>query len=212
MTQAGAACTFTPSPTSLSTTSAGGALSFSLATQTGCSWTATSNASWLRVTSGATGNATATIGLTADPNTAGSSRTAVVTAGGQSVSVAQAAANCSFSASPTTASVASAASSATIAVTATASCNWTATSNAGWLTITSGASGSGNGSVGYTVAANTGTFKLTHGEVHHYVKTAESGRKRLHGLCTNCGTRIYAASVDEPCGHAAFAGRRLMVH
>ncbi len=39
-------------------------------------------------------------------------------------------------------------------VTAGTGCNWTASSNAAWLTITSGSSGSGNGSVGYLVAAN----------------------------------------------------------
>ena len=35
------------------------------------------------------------------------------------------------------------------------SCPWTATSNASWITITSGSSGSGNGMVGFSVAANT---------------------------------------------------------
>ena len=38
---------------------------------------------------------------------------------------------------------------------ATAGCAWTATSSAPWLTVTSGASGNGNGTVGYSVAANT---------------------------------------------------------
>ena len=57
-----------------------------------------------------------------------------------------------------------------------------------------------------TVAANTSTFKVTYGEIHHYVKTAESGRKRLHGLCTNCGTRLYAASVDEPRAYSLRTG------
>ena len=57
-----------------------------------------------------------------------------------------------------------------------------------------------------TVAANTPTFKVTYGEIHHYVKTAESGRKRLHGLCTNCGTRLYAASVDEPRAYSLRTG------
>ncbi|MBX7199691.1 MAG: GFA family protein [Rhodospirillaceae bacterium] len=57
-----------------------------------------------------------------------------------------------------------------------------------------------------TVAANAGTFKLLYGEVHHYVKTAESGRKRLHGLCTICGTRLYAASSDEPRAYSLRTG------
>ncbi|HUI57792.1 MAG TPA: protease pro-enzyme activation domain-containing protein [Bryobacteraceae bacterium] len=41
----------------------------------------------------------------------------------------------------------------TIPVSAATGCTWTAVSNVSWITITSGASGSGNGTVGYTVAA-----------------------------------------------------------
>ena len=40
-------------------------------------------------------------------------------------------------------------------VTAGTGCAWTAASSASWITVTSGASGSGNGSVGYSIAANT---------------------------------------------------------
>ncbi len=44
--------------------------------------------------------------------------------------------------------------------TTTAACAWTASSNAlPWLTITSGASGTGNGSVGLSIAANTGAAR-----------------------------------------------------
>lgn len=46
-----------------------------------------------------------------------------------------------------------------ISVTAPGGCAWTATSNAAWITITSGTPGSGNGSVGYTVAANSGVAR-----------------------------------------------------
>ena len=42
-------------------------------------------------------------------------------------------------------------------VTAPASCAWTVQSSASWISVTSGASGSGNGAVQYTVAAHTGT-------------------------------------------------------
>ncbi|HKR11905.1 MAG TPA: M36 family metallopeptidase [Pyrinomonadaceae bacterium] len=64
---------------------------------------------------------------------------------------------CSFSINPTSASFAAAGGSASVAVTTTTGCNWTAVSNNSFITITSGASGSGNGTVNYTVAANTGT-------------------------------------------------------
>src|SRR5581483_4600657 len=45
-------------------------------------------------------------------------------------------------------------------------CNWSAASTVPWLTLTSGLSGTGNGTVGYTVAANpdtaprSGTLKI----------------------------------------------------
>jgi hypothetical protein len=68
---------------------------------------------------------------------------------------------CSFSISPTSASVAAASSSGTVTVTATAGCSWTAVSNASFITITSGASGTGNGTVGYSVAANVATTSRT---------------------------------------------------
>ncbi|MBV9926188.1 MAG: M36 family metallopeptidase [Acidobacteria bacterium] len=62
---------------------------------------------------------------------------------------------CSFSISPTSASVAAAGGTGTVSVTATAGCGWTAVSNASFITVTSGASGTGSGTVGYSVAANT---------------------------------------------------------
>ncbi len=48
-----------------------------------------------------------------------------------------------------------------IAVVASGDCGWTAKSNAAWVTITSGLSGTGNGKVEYAVAANTGTASRT---------------------------------------------------
>ena len=47
----------------------------------------------------------------------------------------------------------------TVTVTNGASCAWTATSNATWITIASGASGTGNGTVTFSVAANSGVAR-----------------------------------------------------
>ena len=55
----------------------------------------------------------------------------------------------------TSASVGSGTATSSVAVSTGSGCAWTATSNASWLTITSGASGTGPGTVAYTVAANT---------------------------------------------------------
>lgn len=61
----------------------------------------------------------------------------------------------SITISQTTQSFPATSSSGNIAVTAQGGCTWTATSNANWLTITAGSSGAGNGTVAFTVAANT---------------------------------------------------------
>jgi len=64
---------------------------------------------------------------------------------------------CSYAIAPQSATVpASGATTQTVNVVATSGCAWTASSNAAFLSITSGTSGSGSGSVTYQVAANSG--------------------------------------------------------
>src|SRR5215831_17346982 len=58
----------------------------------------------------------------------------------------------------TTYSVSAAATNGSIPV--VSSCAWTAVSTASFLTITSGASGSGNGTVNYSISVNTGAARL----------------------------------------------------
>ena len=50
---------------------------------------------------------------------------------------------------------------ASVQVKAASNCQWSTASNTEWIHVTSGGSGSGNGSVGYTVAANTSTRART---------------------------------------------------
>jgi hypothetical protein len=46
------------------------------------------------------------------------------------------------------------------------------------------------------VASLPGTFVLTSGTPKTYIKTAESGNKRAHAFCPDCGTPLYAAAPD----------------
>src|SRR5207249_2136880 len=57
--------------------------------------------------------------------------------------------------SPASQSVVAGGGTGSTTVTAGAGCAWTAVSNATWITITTGAAGTGNGSVTFSVAANT---------------------------------------------------------
>lgn len=75
-----------------------------------------------------------------------------------SASGKQIAGPCTFAINPTSASYAAGGGTGSVSVTADAAgCNWTAVSNATFITITSGASGAGNGTANYSVAANTGS-------------------------------------------------------
>jgi len=50
--------------------------------------------------------------------------------------------------------------------------------------------------VSVPVAASS--FRLLKGAPRIYIKTAESGNKRAHGFCGDCGTAIYAAAQIDP--------------
>jgi len=63
---------------------------------------------------------------------------------------------CSYSISPPSQSFPGNGGAGTFNVTVAAGCAWTATSNVGWIDITSGSSGSGNGTVQYSVLGNPG--------------------------------------------------------
>jgi len=67
---------------------------------------------------------------------------------------------CDLSIDPTNAAFAAAGGSDSVSVTASNGCAWTAVSNDGFITITSGTNGTGDGTVQYTVAANTSTNSL----------------------------------------------------
>jgi hypothetical protein len=62
---------------------------------------------------------------------------------------------CSYTLSETGHSFSSSAATGSVTVTTSSGCPWTASSSASWVSITKGSSGSGNGTVTYSVQANT---------------------------------------------------------
>ena len=85
-----AACTFTLSTNTLNIAATGATAAVGVAANTGCAWTATSNASFVVVNSGSSSSGTGTVGLTIAENT-GDARTGTVTIAGHTVKIAQAA-------------------------------------------------------------------------------------------------------------------------
>jgi uncharacterized repeat protein (TIGR03803 family) len=68
---------------------------------------------------------------------------------------------CTFTLGSTNAAFAAAGGPGTVSVLSSNGCTWTATNNDSFITITSGKTGSGNGSVHYTVPANSSTNPIT---------------------------------------------------
>jgi hypothetical protein len=171
ITQAGSAmpCTYTIDPGS-QTIDATGAVGASVQVRTpfGCRWTSTSNAPWIAVTAGASGSGWGVVTFSVAANT-GDSRTGTLAIAGRTATISQTAAGAPLPPPPTacwyTISPASngippiGGGGHLVAVTTASTCAWTATSNDAWITITSGASGTGNGVVTYTVAGNNGAAR-----------------------------------------------------
>jgi hypothetical protein len=82
-------CTYTVEPASAAYVSAGGAGSATVTTSSGCSWTAVSNVSWVRITSAGSGVGSATVTYTVSANTTGAGRLGTLTIAGKTVSIKQ---------------------------------------------------------------------------------------------------------------------------
>jgi hypothetical protein len=162
--QAAAPCSIGLSSTSMSAAAGGSSVVVGVnANLASCGWTASSGASWVAVSApGGTGPGNVTVTVQAN---SGAARVAIVTIGGLSYTVSQAAAIvCAYSVGSTAVSVPATPSTGVVSLTATGTtCGWTARSTVGWVTLT-GTSGAGSGSVGYAVAKN-GTLLERTGKV-----------------------------------------------
>ncbi|MEW6126548.1 MAG: BACON domain-containing carbohydrate-binding protein [Acidobacteriota bacterium] len=159
----GGSCTYSINPTSQSFTATGGGGSATVTTQAGCNWIATSNDSWIQITSGASGSGTGVVNFTVANNPGTSSRIGTLTIAGQTFTVSQSGStpSCSYTINPTSQSFTASGGGSSVNVTTQSGCNWTAVSNDGWLSITSGAGGTGSGIVNFSVSANSSTSSRT---------------------------------------------------
>jgi hypothetical protein len=165
-------CTFSLLPGSQSFAAAGGLGSIKVNTGAGCAWNKTFSDTWITpipllipavvcvpacpINSG-NGPGPGTLQFAVAPNT-GAARSGNITVGGQQFQVKQGGFGppCTFSISPTFAPFDASGGDARIIVNTANGCAWTATSNAGWLTIVSGAQGAGTAAVVLQGSPNTG--------------------------------------------------------
>jgi hypothetical protein len=140
-------------------TASGGAGSVTLTTTSACAWMAVSNdSSYITITSGASGSGNGAVNYSVGANT-GPARMGTMTIAAQTFTVTQDQ-GCTFMLSSTNQNFGAAGGMNSVNVITATGCTWAATSNAGFITIDSGSSGSGNGTVNYSVGANTGPARM----------------------------------------------------
>lgn len=152
--QAGTNCPALLSPDRVVYQSIGG--SGSISVNSPCQWTASSNATWLHITSGSPGQGLGSVSFVVDANTSGTARSATLTAAGQTAAVFQQGPACDYSLSAQSLAGPAAGSERSVEVSAPSGCPWSVTAAIPWVELVAGASGSGNGTVRLRMLANAG--------------------------------------------------------
>jgi hypothetical protein len=155
LSQQGSPCRYELSSSQETVDASGGQRTIHVQASSGqCTWTATTDAPWIQIVSGASGSANRDVVFEVARST-GPNRTGVVTIAGQSVQVVQGV-GCTYATGVTSVSVGASGGISEVSVVAPAGCPWTAQSQSPWIVIVSGSSGTGAGVVRMSVAASDG--------------------------------------------------------
>jgi len=123
----------------------------------GCKWNASSHISWANITGGGSGQGYGKVTYSVMENPGTQARSGTFTIAGQTFTITQEKwTDCHYNLTPISQSHHFNADTGSVSVSASsADCQWTASSHTDWLNINSGHNGQGNGTVTYSVTANT---------------------------------------------------------
>jgi uncharacterized protein (TIGR03437 family) len=150
---------FTPASAMFPGTGGNGQVSFT-AMPSGCQRAVSSNVSWITISFGQEGTGNGTAGYTVQPNATPSQRIGSISVAGQTFIVTQSSV-CLYTLTPGQTTVPVNGGTGMFTVTTTAGCAWAAQSSVDWVTVTAGTGGSGNGTVTFSVAANSDNVPRT---------------------------------------------------
>ncbi len=164
ISDATAACsTPTVSPGSALAPQNGGTLTFSVSAPSGCAWTASSNESWAKVISGTPGDGSGIVTVQITANSSGATQSANLNVGTAHVTITQPSKTCTFSLDQNPYKVPAAGGAVSAILTATAGCPWAVTNNySSQIKVTSNVTGTGNATIGMTVASNLTDVVVTY--------------------------------------------------
>ncbi|HMJ90324.1 MAG TPA: BACON domain-containing carbohydrate-binding protein [Candidatus Acidoferrum sp.] len=208
--QAGVVCNFTATPTSRNHGHTNDTRLITIDVPSGCAWPATSSSlSWItfQPPTNTIGSGTLTYVIAANPSSI--LRSGQVIVAGQTVTLSQDGAPCSYVFS-TNSMVhnGSTEEEATIPFTAPAGCAWNVSVSDSWIEIFSALSGSGNNAVTYIVPANPSTLSRT-GYVHvgtAVLSVTQHGRDCEYHLSATNSPLLSSAPSTSSFSVSTFAG------
>ena len=145
------------SPTSKLFPATGSEGTVPLMTANDCGWIAAASVNWITFETN-NGAGTSAIPFSVRDNLTSSPRTGIIRVGGQTFTVVQdssAAADCGYTVAPSFQSFPAAGGSGSFNLFTEERCAWETSAGDAWITITSGTTGIGNGTVTFTVGAHT---------------------------------------------------------
>ncbi|MFM1767653.1 MAG: hypothetical protein RJA22_182 [Verrucomicrobiota bacterium] len=169
----------------------GGGAELAVLGNTECHWTATSLTPWIILTAGMTGRGDGTVSYEVSPQTGFVTRTGLVMVAGQTFTVVQQPAPCTFSLSPTTRVHTAASEFNIVDVSGPAGCDWTIDNLNDWILIKLTTNGTGDGIARYTVLANDRPVARS-------------------GIITVAGLPFTVQQLAAPCGMSLLSTGRLV--
>jgi hypothetical protein len=184
---------------------AGGTGTFDVSASSTCAWVASSNAGWVRVTDpgGGLGSGSRRVTYVVDANPGAGSRSGTVTIGGKTFTVNQAGTtSCDYSVAPVDFRDCNKGGfDRTVAVTTASGCGWTAAPAAAWLTVVSGQSGLGSGTIVFKLSDNFEAARQSNIEVRWPTPTAGQNVRVFQEGCTYLATKD---TIDAPAAGGDF--------
>jgi Putative Ig domain/Beta-propeller repeat/Putative binding domain, N-terminal len=209
-------CSPVVSPDSAQVTPSGGTVLFTVFAQSGCEWSASTGASWASLAGGASGTGVGVITVQAAPNEGTGTRSAALIVGYQTVTITQGSESCAWSLDSNTYTVSTAGGSVAINLTTAPGCPWAVTNIYPWaVTVSSGGSGTGSGTIILTISPNlTGSPRYFYFPIGNLtIQVAQAAGYPMVGavsLTTGTVGSAYSTSIPVSGGLPAYSNWSLV--
>jgi hypothetical protein len=176
----------------------GGSGTLQVTTNRECTWSAQTAAPWIKLSEPARGQGDGTVAFTVNRNADPPTRTGAITVNDRRLEISQEGTACEIALSSTREAVEASGGDRTLQVTASSpQCTWAATPGVPWIRITSGASGSGNGSVGFHVDALDGPARSGTIQIAGEIVQIDQGAGCTFSIGANAGPVEAAGGLFE---------------